>query len=66
MNVVGNAQGSDNISGMWQEHYNQNIIFNMVNERNCKDLHADLCSNHSIFDQIMVFNSNEMEDIIKD
>ena len=27
-NVVGNAQGSDNISGMWQEHYSH--IFNMV------------------------------------
>ena len=63
-NVVGNAQGSDNISGMWQEHYSH--IFNMVNESNCKDLHADLCSNHSLFDQNMVVASNEMEDIIKD
>ena len=60
-NVVGNAQGSDNISGMWQEHYSH--IFNMVNESNCKDLHADLCSNHSLFDQNMVVTSNEMEDI---
>ena len=48
-NVVGNAQGSDNLSGMWQEHYSH--IFNMVNESNCKDLHADLFSNHSLFDQ---------------
>ena len=62
-NVVGKAQGSDNISGMWQEHYSH--IFNMVNESNCKDLHADLCSNHSLIDQNMVVNSNEMEDIIK-
>ena len=63
-NVVGNAQGSDNISGMWQEHYSH--IFNMVHESNCKDLHSDLCSNHSLFDQDMVVTSNEMEDIIKD
>ena len=32
----------------------------------CKDLHADLCSNHSLFDKNMVVTSNEMEDIIKD
>ena len=64
-NVVANAQGSDNISGMWQEHYSH-IFNNMVNESNCKDLHADLCSNHSLFDQNMVVTSNEMEDIIKD
>ena len=48
---------------MWQEHYNH--IFNMVNESNCKDLHADKCSNHSLFHQNMVVTSNEMEDIIK-
>ena len=63
-NVVGNAQGSDNISGMWQEHYSH--IFNMVHESNCKDLHSDLCSNHSLFDQDMVVTANEMGDIIKD
>ena len=63
-NVVGNAQGSDNISGMWQEHYSH--IFNMVHESNCKDLHSDLCSNHSLFDQDMVVTSNEIGDIIKD
>ena len=38
----------------------------MVNESNCKDLHADLCSNHSLFDQNMGVTSNEMEDVIKD
>ena len=38
----------------------------MVNESNCKDLHADKCSNHFLFDQNMVVTSNEMEDIIKD
>ncbi len=62
-NVVCNAQGSDNISGMWQEHYIH--IFNVVNESNCNDLHADMCSNHYLFDQNMVVTSNEMEDIIK-
>ena len=30
-NVVGNAQGSDNISVMWQEHYSH--IFNL---KKCK------------------------------
>ena len=63
-NVVGNAQGIDNISGMWQEHYSH--IFNMVHESNCKDLHSDMCCNHSLFDQDMVVTSNEMGDIIKD
>ena len=42
------------------------IMFNMVHESNCKDLHSDLCSNHSLFDQYMVVTSNEMGDIIKD
>ena len=38
----------------------------MVNGSNCKDLHADMWSNHSLFDQDMVVTSNEMGDIIKD
>ena len=42
------------------------LVFNMVTESNCKDLHADLCSNHSLLDQNMVVTSNEMEDIIKE
>ena len=61
-NLSKHSMYGDNISGMWQEHYSH--IFNMVNESNCKDLHADLCSNHSLFDQNMVVTSNEMEDII--
>ena len=41
------------------------IFLIMVNKSNYKKLHADLCSNHSLFDQNMVVTSNEMEDIFK-
>ena len=63
-NAVGDAQGSDNISVMWQEHYSH--IFNMVSESNCKSLHADLCKEDSLFDNDMIVTSNEIEDIIED
>ena len=63
-NAVGNAQGSDNISVMWQEHYSH--IFNMVSDSNCKSLHADLCKEDSLFDNGMIVTSNEIEDIVKD
>ena len=54
-NAVGNAQGSDNISVMWQEHYSH--IFNMVSDSNCKSLHADLCKEDSLFDNGMIVTS---------
>ena len=63
-NAVGDAQGSDNISVIWQEHYSH--IFNMVSESNCKSLHADLCKEDSLFDNDMIVTSNEIEEIIKD
>ena len=63
-NAVGNAQGSDNISVMWQEHYSH--VFNMVSDSNCKSLHADLCKEDSLFDNGMIVTSNEIEDIVKD
>ena len=62
-NAVGDAQGSDNISVMWQEHYRH--IFNMVSESNCKRLHADLCKEDYLFDNDMIVTSNEIEEIIK-
>ena len=54
-NAVGDAQGSDNISVMCQEHYSH--IFNMVSEINCKSLHADLCKEDSLFDNDMIVTS---------
>ena len=63
-NAVGDAQGSDNISVMWQEHYSH--IFNMVSESNCKSLRADLCKEDSLFDNDIIFTASEIEEIIKD
>ena len=63
-NAVGDAQRSDNISVMWQEHYSHN--FNMVSESNCKSLHADLCKEDSLFDNDMIVTASEIEEIIKD
>ena len=62
--AVGDAQGIDNISVMWQEHYSH--IFNTVGESNCKSLHADLRKEDSLFDNDMIVTSNDIEDIIKD
>ena len=40
-NIVGNVRGSQNISGMWQEHYSQ--IFSVVKGSYNKECHAEIC-----------------------
>ena len=50
-------------SVMWQEQYSQ--IFNVVRWSCRKEFHADLCKDHSVFDQGMRVNVNEISEIIE-
>ena len=61
-NTVGDVHGSQNIRGMWQEHYSK--IFNVVRGSCSKEFLADLCHEHAVFDQGMRVTVNEISEII--
>ena len=60
---MGNVYGSQNKSDMWQEHYSK--IFNVVRWSCSKEFHADLCKDHSVFDQGTRVNVNKISEIIE-
>ena len=53
-NIVGDVHGSQNISGVSQEHYSKSV--DIVRGRYSKKYLADLCQKQSIFDQGMWVN----------